>query len=68
MADELEALRTALDGMRASVLRKLAGLSEHDARRSTVPSGTDVAGLVQHLTYVESMWFEEIEIDGRTGR
>jgi Protein of unknown function (DUF664) len=24
-----------------------------------VPSGTNLAGLVQHLTYVESLWFEE---------
>jgi hypothetical protein len=42
------------------VLKKLAGLSEDDARRSTVGSGTSLAGLVQHLTFVESMWFEEV--------
>jgi hypothetical protein len=57
MAGELKKLRTAPDGMRASVLCKLAGLSKDDARRSTLPSGTDVAGLVQHH-----------QIDGRTGR
>jgi hypothetical protein len=57
MASELEELRTALDRLRASVLRKLTGLSDVDARRSTVPSGTN---LVQHLTFVESLWFEEI--------
>ena len=57
---ELEALLAALDGLRAGVLKKLAGLSEEDARRSPVPSGTSVAGLVQHLTFVESRWFEEI--------
>ena len=64
MASELEELRKALDGMRASVLRKLTGLSDADARRSTVPSGTNLAGLVQHLTYVESLWFEEVVSGG----
>jgi Protein of unknown function (DUF664) len=67
MASELEELRRALDGMRASVLRKLAGLSDADARRSTVPSGTNLAGLVQHLTYVESLWFKEI-VSGRSAQ
>src|SRR5215218_10472757 len=66
--DELETLRSALDGQRASVLKKLAGLSEQDARRTTVPSGTNLAGLVQHLTYVESLWFEEIVAGGRAAR
>ena len=60
MTSELEQLRAALDGLRAGVLKKLAGLSEADARRSTVPSGTNVAGLVQHLTFVETHWFGEI--------
>jgi len=50
------------------MLRKLAGLSEADARRSTVPSGTNLAGLVQHLTFVESLWFEEIVAGGSARR
>ncbi|MGN9909630.1 DinB family protein [Phytohabitans sp. LJ34] len=60
MTPEVEQLRATLDGLRAGVLKKLAGLSDDDARRSTVGSGTNIAGLVQHLTFVESMWFEEI--------
>lgn len=60
MTPEVEQLRAALEGLRASVLKKLVGLGEGDARRSTVDSGTNLAGLVQHLTFVESMWFEEI--------
>jgi hypothetical protein len=60
MTPELETLRGTLEGLRASVLKKLAGLGEGDARRSTVDSGTNLAGLVQHLTFMESMWFEEI--------
>ena len=46
------------------MLKKLGGLSEDDVRRSTVPSGTNLAGFIQHLTFVESRWFEEI-IAGR---
>jgi len=45
--------------------KKLAGLSETDARRSTVDSGTNLAGLLQHLTFVESLWFEEIVAGGK---
>src|SRR5262245_10727527 len=60
MTPELEQLVSTLEGLREGVLKKLAGLSEEDARRSTVDSGTNVAGVVQHLTFVESKWFEEI--------
>ena len=60
MTPEVERLRAALDGLRAGVLKKLAGLGDDDARRSPVDSGTNLAGLLQHLTFVESMWFEEI--------
>ncbi len=48
MTPELEALVAALETQRDGVLKKLAGLSEDDARRSTVPSGTNLAGLLQH--------------------
>ncbi|MEJ3749476.1 DinB family protein [Actinomycetes bacterium KLBMP 9797] len=68
MTPEVERLRTVLDGLRAGVLKKLAGLSDHDARRSTVDSGTNLAGLVQHLTFVESMWFEEIVAGRKAAR
>lgn len=57
---ELDALIGTLHSLRASVLGKLSGLSEEDARRSTVPSGTNLAGLLQHLTFVESKWLEQI--------
>jgi hypothetical protein len=65
---EVEQLRAVLDGLRSGVLKKLAGLSGDDARRSTVDSGTNLAGLVQHLTFVESMWFEEIVAGKRASR
>jgi uncharacterized damage-inducible protein DinB len=66
--DELEALLGSLSSLRASVLDQLAGLSEEDARRSTVPSGTNLAGLVQHLTFVEAKWFEQIVGGGTQSR
>ena len=68
MTPEVEQLRAVLDGLRAGVLAKLAGLSGADARRSTVDSGTNLAGLVQHLTFVESLWFEEIVAGKRAAR
>jgi hypothetical protein len=68
MTPEVEQLRAALDGLRSGVLKKLAGLSDADARRSTVDSGTNIAGLVQHLTFVESIWFEEIVAGGKATR
>jgi uncharacterized damage-inducible protein DinB len=68
MTPELHQLRATLDDLRAGVLKKLAGLSDEDARRSTVDSGTNLAGLVQHLTFVESKWFEGIVAGGSATR
>ncbi|MEU4194386.1 DinB family protein [Kribbella sp. NPDC026611] len=65
---ELEQLLETLESLRAGVLKKLAGLSEADARRTTVDSGTNIAGLIQHLTFVESHWFEEIVTGGKPSR
>jgi hypothetical protein len=68
MTPEVEQLQAELDGLRAGVLKKVAGLSIEDARRSTVDSGTNLAGLVQHLTFVESLWFEEVVAGGKAAR
>jgi len=68
MTPELAQLLAALDGARSGILKKIAGLSDDDARRSTVPSGTNLAGLVQHLTFVESKWFEGIVAGGTPKR
>jgi hypothetical protein len=67
MTREVEQLGGVLDGLRAGFMKKLAGLSEVDARRSTVDSGTSLAGLLQHLTFVESKWFEE-NVAGRKAK
>jgi hypothetical protein len=67
MTPEVEQFGAVLDGLRAGFVKKLAGLSDADARLSTVDSGTNLAGLLQHLTFVESKWFEEI-VAGRTAK
>jgi hypothetical protein len=68
VSPELAALVDTLDQLRSAFLRKLAGLSDTEARRSTVPSGTNLAGLLQHLTFIESYWFEQIVSHGRAAR
>lgn len=68
MTTELDHLLASLNSLRSSALSKLAGLSEDDARRSTVPSGTNLAGLIQHLTFVESKWIEHIVAGGKPSR
>jgi hypothetical protein len=65
---ELDALLANLNSHRTSMLDKLAGLSEEDARRSTVPTGTNLAGLIQHLTFVEAKFFEQIVAGGKPTR
>jgi hypothetical protein len=68
MTPEVVQLVEALDGQRSGLLTKLANLPEADARRSTVDSGTNLAGLLQHLTFVESKWFEQIVQGGKPTR
>ena len=60
VATEMDVLLATLNRFREGVLDKLTGLSEADARRSAVGSGTNLAGLVQHLTFVEAKWFQQI--------
>jgi uncharacterized damage-inducible protein DinB len=42
--------------LRASVDRNVDGLSEDDARRPLVASGTSLLGIVKHLALVEVYW------------
>jgi hypothetical protein len=42
-----------LQQSRDAVVRSLDGLSEYDVRRPLVPSGTNLLGLVKHLTGIE---------------
>jgi hypothetical protein len=57
-AGERDTLVAFLDYLRDAIVAKADGLSELDARRALVPSGTSVLGLVKHLTMVEVSWFQ----------
>jgi hypothetical protein len=50
-------LRRYLQDAREALLWKLDGLSEYDIRRSMVPTGTNLLGLVKHLAFVEMAYF-----------
>jgi uncharacterized damage-inducible protein DinB len=54
---EKESLKVALDRHRDAILWKLEGVSDEDLRRSLVPSGSSLLGLVKHLAAVEYGWF-----------
>jgi uncharacterized damage-inducible protein DinB len=56
---ELDMLKAFLDFHRATLLWKVQGASDKDLRRSMVPSGTSLLGLVKHLADVEQSWFVE---------
>jgi hypothetical protein len=60
--DERALLLGWLDWHRETVHVKCAGLAEPDAWRTPLPapSLTSAAGLVSHLTAVESYWFERV--------
>lgn len=55
---EREMLVAFLDFHRDTLLWKVSGLSEEQARRVWTPSGTSLLGLVKHLAYVERSWFQ----------
>ena len=59
-AGERAILEAFLDDYRDVVPRKISGLSDADARRPLVPSGTSVGGLLKHLRWVEYGWFEQL--------
>jgi uncharacterized damage-inducible protein DinB len=53
-SDPKSVLRRYLDEGRDALLWKLDGLSEYDARRPLVPTGTNLLGLVKHVAGVEA--------------
>jgi len=55
-ADERTVLRTLTQYQRDSIVGKLDGLTEEEARRPLVPSGTTLLWLVKHLTLAELLW------------
>ncbi|GAB3713175.1 DinB family protein [Nocardiopsis nanhaiensis] len=54
---ETEVLRGFLDYLRTSIAAKVDGAPEPHVRTAGVPSGTNLLGLLNHLTYVERATF-----------
>jgi hypothetical protein len=50
-------LHLYLKDAREALLWKLDGLSEYDVRRPMTPTGTNLLGLVKHLTGAEAVYF-----------
>jgi uncharacterized damage-inducible protein DinB len=57
MTDPKADLHDYLQQAREDVLWKLEGLSEYDVRRPLTPTGTNLLGLVKHLSSVELLYF-----------
>ena len=57
---ERETLLRYLDKMRAAIIRATDGLDDEELRRPGVPSGTNLLGLVHHVTGVEQHWFQYV--------
>ncbi|NUT93192.1 MAG: DinB family protein [Saccharothrix sp.] len=55
-----EYLHGDLREVREVMVRKVDGLSEYDARRPLTPTGTNLLGLVKHLTLTEARYFGEV--------
>lgn len=56
--EEREILVDFLDYLRESAVLKVVDVSEADARRAMVASGTSLLGIVKHLVRVEVVWFQ----------
>ncbi|MFI1931633.1 MULTISPECIES: DinB family protein [unclassified Streptomyces] len=54
---EAEVLRGFLDYLRDAIAAKVEGAPEPEARAAAVPSGTNLLGLLNHLTSVERSLF-----------
>ncbi|WP_443217845.1 DinB family protein [Saccharothrix sp. CCNWYY140] len=57
--DQKSTLRRYLQSARDAIVWKLDGISEYDARRPVTPTGTNLLGLVKHLSGVEIGYFGE---------
>jgi hypothetical protein len=55
-----EYLHSNLREVRATMLWKLEGLAEYDVRRPLTSTGTNLLGLVKHLSNTEARYFGEV--------
>src|SRR5690242_16725656 len=53
-------LHSDLHDARAAMLEKLEGLAEYDVRRPLTRTGTNLLGLIKHLTITEAWYFGEV--------
>jgi hypothetical protein len=53
-------LHSDLRDVRATMLWKLDGLAEYDARRPLTATGTNLLGLIKHLTNTEARYFGDV--------
>jgi uncharacterized damage-inducible protein DinB len=58
VGDERSTLLGLLQFQRDSFVRKVHGVSDEDARRSPVPSGTSLLWLAKHLSRAEQIWLQ----------
>ena len=71
--DEREVLLALLRYQRESFVRKVDGLTDEQARRVLVPSGTTLLWLTKHLVFAEQIWVcrrfagQDVELDGEVG-
>lgn len=63
---ETETLLAYLNAMRLAVVNTSEGLSDQEQRSPGVPSGTNLLGLIQHLTGVEEHWFQRVFLGEKT--
>jgi uncharacterized damage-inducible protein DinB len=61
--DERESLRGWLDFQRATLVWKVAGVSDEQLNHSIVESGTTLGWLIKHCTHAELHWFREVFLD-----
>ena len=59
-ASELDMLLAFLDYQRETMIWKLDGLMEEQARSVHSPKGNSIGGMVRHLAYVERNWFRRV--------
>jgi hypothetical protein len=59
-ADAKTSLHTQLREVRKVLVWKLEGLSEYDIRRPLTPTGTNLLGLVKHLSLCEARYFGDV--------
>lgn len=59
VSGERETLCALLQYQRESLVRKVLGVSEHDAGRRLVASDTTLLWLMQHIAWAETLWIVE---------